>query len=271
MEYNPQSNAYIIRGGQTGLKRLAILHQALRPTTQDFFARSGLTTGLEGVDLGCGGGAVTLDLGEFVGQTGCVIGIDKDAEKIAFARLEAKKRGLEQVYYQQADILDSSVLPQGQDFVYARFLLTHLPDPASTIVAMYNMLKPGGCILLEDIDFAGHFCYPACAAFDAYVALYSNAVRRQGADPNIGPRLPALVQAAGFHGLNLKVVQPVFQRGEAKQMASLTLENIADTLVREQLALPETIAAHLNELRAFEQEEGSLLSLPRIFQVWAVK
>ena len=54
-------------------------------------------------------------------------------------------------------------------------------------------------------------------------------------------------------------------------MASLTLENIADALASNQLASGEMVADCLAELRAFEQDENTLVSLPRIFQVWAVK
>src|SRR5581483_12394792 len=55
-----------------------------------------------------------------------------------------------------------------------------------------NMANPaaGGTVVLEDIDFRGHFCHPECAAFSRYVHLYTQAAHRRGADPNIGPRLP---------------------------------------------------------------------------------
>ncbi|MCB9291152.1 MAG: methyltransferase domain-containing protein [Lewinellaceae bacterium] len=266
-----QHEQYIIRGGTPGRNRLEILNRAMAPTTRAFFNRCGLATGQHGLDLGCGGGAVTLGLAEIVGATGSVTGIDWDAENISFARRQAEKIGLSQVSFQEADLRNWESQPDTYDFAYGRFLLTHLADPGALCRKIYEMLKPGGRILLEDIDFTGHFCYPACQAFDDYVALYTAAVQQKGADPNIGPRLPIIARQAGFKEIQFNVVQPVFKTGEGKQMSSLTLENIADTLIRNQLASSKTVEACLAELRAFEQDENTLISLPRIFQVWAVK
>ncbi|MCB0583234.1 MAG: methyltransferase domain-containing protein [Phaeodactylibacter sp.] len=266
-----QSEQYIIRGGTPGRNRLEILNRALTPTTQAFFQRAGLTSGQHGLDLGCGGGAATLALAEIVGFNGSITGIDWDAENIAFARQRAETLGMSQAQYQQADVRDWERDADSVDFAYGRFLMTHLDNPAALARKVRRMLKPGGRILLEDIDFAGHFCSPACRAFDQYVEWYTEAARRRGADPNIGPRLPQLVREAGFRNIQFNIVQPVFQTGEGKQMASLTLENIADALASNQLASGEMVADCLAELRAFEQDENTLVSLPRIFQVWAVK
>lgn len=266
-----QQEQYIIRGGEPGRQRLEILNRALAPTTLAFFRRAGLAPGFHGVDLGCGGGAATLALAEITGPTGSVTGIDWDAENIAFARRQAEALGMGQAQYQQADVRDWEREADSTDFAYGRFLMTHLDNPAALARKVYRMLKPGGRILLEDIDFTGHFCFPASRAFDQYVEWYTEAARRRGADPNIGPRLPQLVRQAGFRDIRFTVVQPVFQTGEGKQMASLTLENIADSLIRNQMASRETLADCLAELRAFERDENTLISLPRIFQVWGMK
>lgn len=266
-----QREQYIIRGGTPGRNRLEVLNRALAPTTQAFFRRAGLVPGFHGVDLGCGGGAATLSLAEIVGPRGSVTGIDWDAENIAFARRQAETLGMSHVLYQQADVRDWEKNADSIDFAYGRFLMTHLDNPAALARKVRRMLKPGGRILLEDIDFAGHFCSPACRAFDQYVEWYTEAARRRGADPNIGPRLPQLVREAGFRNVQFNIVQPVFQTGEGKRMASLTLENIADALAGNQLASRDMVADCLTELRTFEQEKNTLVSLPRIFQVWAVK
>lgn len=267
----PHTDNYAIRGGRAGRERLQILHQALTPTTLEFFNRANIGPGQRGLDLGCAGGAVSQDLARIVGPQGSVTGMDKDPENITAARVMAKVLGLFQLKYKLADLEAWEAESDQYDFVYARFLLTHLSDPAALIAKMYTTLRPGGRVLLEDIDFRGHFCHPDNDAFYHYVALYTEVVKRLGADPNIGPRLPQLVQAAGFREMRFQVVQPVFHRGAGKQMSSLTLENIADALVREKLADEATINNYLTALRTFEADRNSLISLPRIFQVWAVK
>ena len=46
------------------------------------------------------------------------------------------------------------------DLVYVRFLLTHLPEPASALAAIVRLARPGGIVAVEDIDVVAHFCYP---------------------------------------------------------------------------------------------------------------
>ena len=40
------------------------------------------------------------------------------------------------------------------DLVYARFLLTHLPEPPTALASMVKLLRPGGIVAVEDIDIA---------------------------------------------------------------------------------------------------------------------
>jgi 2-polyprenyl-3-methyl-5-hydroxy-6-metoxy-1,4-benzoquinol methylase len=47
------------------------------------------------------------------------------------------------------------------DVVFIRFVLTHLPDPAVAVANATARLAPGGALIVEDIDFRGHFCVPA--------------------------------------------------------------------------------------------------------------
>jgi len=84
------------------------------------------------------------------------------------------------------------------DFIYSRFLLTHLADPLGMLRQMLQAARLGGVAVVEDIDFGGSFCYPQCAGFDAYVRLYRAAAKRQKADADIGPKLYGmLLEGAG--------------------------------------------------------------------------
>jgi hypothetical protein len=57
-------------------------------------------------------------------------------------------------------------------------------------------LRPGGFIVVEDIDYAGRFSDPPSPAIDAADALYVKAARSRGGAPEIGrPRGPPRVAA----------------------------------------------------------------------------
>lgn len=126
----------------------------------------------------------------------------------------------------------------------------------------------GGTIAVEDTDFTGHFCHPDCPAFRRYVELYREAIRGRGGDACVGPRLPGLLEDAGLRMVQLGVVQPVFREGEGKLLAAVTMQHIREAVISAQLASAKEVDAIVAELEAFAQDARSILSLPRIVQVW---
>jgi hypothetical protein len=154
------------------------------------------------------------------------------------------------------------------DVVYARFLLTHLTDPATGLGHMQQFLRPGGAIVVEDIDFTGHFCHPDSPAFWRYVDLYTQAVQQRGADPNIGPRLPRLLLDSGLERVAVNIVQPAGIEGEVKLVSPITMENIADSVLAAGLATREEIDQVVDELYDFARSSQTLMSIPRIVQPW---
>ena len=98
--------------------------------------------------------------------------------------------------FRSANVLEPIPGEDQFDVVYARFVLSHLPDPGALVTNLRSRLTPGGVMILEDVDSAGMFCHPPCDAYQRFVELYIAAVRQRGADPNIGPRLPGLLADA---------------------------------------------------------------------------
>ena len=78
------------------------------------------------------------------------------------------------------------------DVVYARFLLSNLPDPAGALVKLISMLRPGGLLIVEDVDHSGCVCAPEVGAYRHYQRLYRLLAKRRGVDADIGARLPHL-------------------------------------------------------------------------------
>jgi hypothetical protein len=136
---------------------------------------------------------------------------------------------------------------------------------------MASAIRPGGAVVVEDIDFAGHFSHPDCPAFRRYVTLYVEATRRLGGDPEIGRRLPALFRAAGLPRPNTRIVHLAHERGRAKMLSLVTLRRIAPAIERTGLATAEEVRALIDELDAFTGRSDTLIGLPRIFQVWATR
>jgi SAM-dependent methyltransferase len=266
---------YIIRGGLEGRERLRVLARAMYPTTVALFDRVGVAPGMTCLDVGCGGGDVTRELARRVAPGGRAVGIDKDGTKLAIAREEADGDAGVAVEYREGDVLMTELAPE-YDVVYVRFLLTHLADPGAATVRIAAGLRPGGVLILEDIDFTGCFCHPANAAYERYAELYTRAAWARGVDPNIGPRLPELLVAAGCKRVRVNVFQPTGMtpeghEGDVKLVTPLTLENIADAAIAEGVATPEEIEAVLDELYRLASDETTVLAFPRIVQAWGYR
>jgi SAM-dependent methyltransferase len=262
-------SGYVLRGGDEGAKRLQLLARLKWPTTRRVLHRVGLRRGLRCLDVGCGIGEVTMLMAGWVGSEGRAVGIDANPAYVEMARQQARRLSLNAEFRcgHAADLADEAAF----DLVFARFLLCHLPEPARVIERMVRAARPGGIVVGEDLDFSGHFCYPQCHAFQRYVKLFTEAVARNGGDALIGPRLLGLWLDAGLKNVRLHVVQPTFWQGEGKLMAQVTLEHTREKLLAAGLIAAAELDSLLVELDAFARTPRTILSMPRIFQVWGRK
>lgn len=262
-----QSQHYIIRGGVEGRERLRILARVMWPTSRILFETAEIRAGMAVLDVGSGGGDVTFELARLVGPTGRVVGLDMDETKLQLARQEAAQQGLDNVAFEPIR-LERDTLPPEFDVVYARFLLTHLSDPPAAVRQMRQGLKPGGVLIVEDIDCSGCFCYPDHPSFRRAVELYSKTVRSRGGDPDIGPKLPLLLLDAGLTSVQMNVVQPAGFEGEIKQIMPITLENVADAVIASGLATRDELNSLLADLREQADDRRAVVSNPRVVQAW---
>lgn len=261
-------NPYVIDGGQAGKQRLRLLASVMEPTTSRLFDRLGLRMGMTCLDVGSGGGDVTLLLAGRVGPTGRVVGVDFDRDILRLAETEAQRVFPGRVEYRWADA-ENLQLPSTFNFVYARFLLSHLRHPQRCLAGMIAAVQPGGWIATEDIDFEGQFCHPPSRAVERYGELYQAVVRRKGADPTLGRKLPALFLEAGLKDVQFEVLQPTFRTGPGKRLAEVTMARIATAVVAEGLAEAAEVEAITAELEAYARDETTVLSAPRVVQCWA--
>jgi len=267
---NINTKDYIISGGQDGKSRLNVLAGVMHGYTQSLLQDQGLRQGMSMLDLGCGGGHVSMMASGIVGEQGRVTAVDFDAGMIALVREDLAAQGFRNISLQVANVYDISF--EGEfDIAYSRFLLSHLERPLEVLMKMKDSVKPGGKIIVEDVCFDGHFCDPACSAFDKYVRYYIAAAKSRGADANIGAVLAPLFQQAGIGDIGFDIVRPEFSSGPGKWMAYLTLEKIKETLVSLGLASAESVVRLLQELEQFTLDDKTTISLPLIFRIWGVK
>ena len=116
------------------------LHE-LNPARLRFISDRAKIAGQTVLDVGCGGGILAESLARKGGQ---VTGIDVAARVLAIARLHLHESGLA-VDYQEKTVEDQARDTPGDfDIVTCMEMLEHVPEPASVIQSVQELLKPGG-------------------------------------------------------------------------------------------------------------------------------
>jgi hypothetical protein len=77
-----------------------------------------------------------------------------------------------------------------------------------------------------------------------------------------------MLRQAGIEGIELNVIHPAHIYGEGKLMAPVTMSRISDALTTEGLATESEVQQILTELNHAAADSETVISLPRIFQVW---
>lgn len=242
---------YVLATGDEGARRLRLLARAAWPSTRALLGRLDLRPGLRCLDVGCGIGMVSRELQR---RTGFCLGVDREAGFLARARGAT---------YRQLEAHRLEVLGERFDRVYARYLLSHQPDPQEVLRQMALVTAPGGMVAVEDVDFPGHVWDPDCPALARYVELYQAVVRRRGGNPCLGRSLGRLLRQAGLSRVRHRAVL----RLSGRRLARLTLAQVAAPLLAEGLTTPAELEELLAELAAYR----GMVSVAPTFQAYGFK
>jgi SAM-dependent methyltransferase len=93
------------------------------------------------LDVGCGCGSTTIELGRRVGESGSVLGVDLSAPMLEVARSKASAAN---VGFANADAQSQPFPPASFDLVFSRFGVMFFADPAAAFANLHRALRPGG-------------------------------------------------------------------------------------------------------------------------------
>ena len=143
------SSDYLL--GSTDTEHERLIRQAVRlaPVTERFFRDAGIGPGQRVVDLGSGVGDVAMLLAQLVGNSGEVVGIERDTRSIARARARAAEAGLPNVTFVQSDIAQFSN-DKSFDAAVGRYILQFLPDPVAILRSLAHWVRPGGVFAFQE-------------------------------------------------------------------------------------------------------------------------
>jgi ubiquinone/menaquinone biosynthesis C-methylase UbiE len=164
-----------------------LLHGTLRKFPQRTADLAQLQPGEAVLDVGCGTGALAMEVSRRVGAAGRVCGIDPGPKQIK--RACAKAEGARLPINFQIGVIEQLAFPDHSfDVVLSTLVMHHLPDDLKRLglTEMARVLKAGGRLVIVDFKRAG-------AAPRQPARLGAGSLGLQD--------LPALLQEAGFEHL----------------------------------------------------------------------
>ena len=199
---------YVLGTNDAEISRLSLQHQVWRPHVFPFWNRAGLTRGKTVIDAGAGPGFASLDLAEIVGPRGRIISVERSGRFLDTLKGEAALRGLEQIEAIESDLLEYKWPESSADFIWCRWVLAFVADPARVVAGMAKALKPGGAILFHEYcDYRAWRFAPPLPEMERFRELVISSWRGSGGEPDIALELPRLLPGAGLTLESAKALQ----------------------------------------------------------------
>jgi len=115
---------------------------------------------MRALDAGAGTGAVARVMAQLVGPEGHVTALDISEPRLSFGRGLAEAQGITNLEFCQDDLYAPTARAGSFDFVWCRFVFEYLDDPDRALASLIRLARPGGVVVVGDIDGNGLFGDP---------------------------------------------------------------------------------------------------------------
>ena len=219
-------------------RRMALLFVYHGQLTLEVLQAAEVSRGWRCLEVGAGGGDITRWLASRVTPGGSVVAVDLEThwlEPLASEVLDVRR----------GDFGDINLREAGFDLVVAQMLLLHLPSPADTCRRFVELCAPAGQIVVHDTDFAPLALADATASEAAGLAVMPDVMRAAGIDVSLGPKVGALLEAAGatIEQVETRPCATLGDRRTAAEITAITIERFRDRTDVSAEAIDAAIAA----------------------------
>ncbi|HKV81910.1 MAG TPA: methyltransferase domain-containing protein [Candidatus Sulfotelmatobacter sp.] len=158
--------------------------------------------GAKVLSVGCGPGVILREVSELhpsVHATGMDISADRVREAIQ------RNRENPRLNFVRGDAQAMQLPSSSFDLVYSRMLLQYLREKEKAVAEMVRVCKPGGVVLLQDLDGQLLWHYPEDTSVQRAVEKVLAALAPTGFDPFVGRKLFWLAQKAGLKKVDAQI------------------------------------------------------------------
>lgn len=264
---------YVLGHSQGELDRLALQGRIYENATLDMLHGAGLESGMRVLDVGCGGGDVSLLAARLVGPEGVVTGVDRVPAAIQTARSRAARDSVHNVRF-NSDGLEAD---RTFDAVIGRFILMHQDAPAAFLERCARQVRPGGVAAFLESHMWGSVpgvhSHPHSPVYDRMLKLKIAVIEAVGAHCDMGYRMPATFRKAGLPLPTVRMTGVLEGHPDSDlfRFAAESVRSMLPMMARHGIAqlTDAEVDAMESELRAEVAAGGGVLVAPLVVAAWA--
>lgn len=261
--------------GYTNFEHERLIRQAARiaPYTERLFREAGISPGQRVLDLGAGVGDVSLLLARIVGPSGQVIGIERDASSIARANARVAEAGLRNITFTQADV-NQIVTDQLFDAAVGRFILMFLPDPASMLRSLTQLVRPGGVVAFQEPSWIPFLAFAArFPLLSQLLHVIHETFLRSGVNPEMGVLLYRVFQEAGLPAPAMHMETPLGNDAAFMSLMCDLLSSVRPLIQQRNISLEAlgNLDTLSDRIQAEVVASNTVVSFVPLVGVWARK
>jgi ubiquinone/menaquinone biosynthesis C-methylase UbiE len=197
VEPTGRDNDYVLGRAESEYERLRAQARVWEAATERLFDQVAFAPGSRCLDAGCGPGETTRLLAQRVGPAGRVLGVDIDGNLGHHAVSMLHGAGHRQCEFACVNVTSGDSIPGAPfDVVYARLLLYHLPERVQVLRSLWDLVAPGGHLVVQDYELETVSVQPSLPTFDEVGRVIIETFTAAGCDVHIGTRLPELFAQA---------------------------------------------------------------------------
>jgi len=270
-QQNP-APGYFLGADEAERSRLLAQGESHRAQTEALLDRLELPVGGRAVDFGCGPLGVLDMLSRRVGSAGAVVGLDSESRMIGFAQRSIAERGLANVMLIQADARATGLKTDSFDLAHERLVLITLTSPQAVVDEMVRVVRPGGWVMTQNVDWISWTCEPAHPAWDKLLDALVRTLGTIGLNPYLGRRMPAFLRDASLADVTVEVSGHTQRAGEPNQKLLLRFIDIfRDQIVSGGILDAAALAGLTGELTEHLSRPETFTLQPLLFHAWGRK
>lgn len=205
-----ESKDYVLGVSDYELERLRFQHGVWKKITDSFLDKLNISKGAKILDAGAGPGFVSTDLLARTGKSGEVTALEPSEMYVNHLKYYADEEYIQNLKVIHGSVETAELPAEYFDVIFARWVISFVPDAEIFLDKLIKSLKPGGIISFMDYAYEGLALFPKGGAFDKMADAVRAYWVHGGGNPYIGARLPGMFRK---RNIEVKEYYPVAQCG----------------------------------------------------------